>query len=465
MTTAILLAGIALVVLLGVLAVRPVWRLPAVIFAALVIPGNVDDLLPQMMLDPHRLRDVLAPVVSTVDLLLAWALLLTLREGRRPGPWGGRLTILALVVMGLAWISVVVAAGSGVETGAAIRGAVLFARLPVLFFLASALRDELADATPLAAAVVAGGIGLLGNGLYTTIGADLDRFTARTFGRNGFAIVLVFVVVIGTAYVYRRWQTAGRPGLDRLIVPAAILVVAACLFGASASGTRMGSIVLILIAVVAFVASPSGWSRSAIRGAAITALAAFVILGASVVLTTAGGRTVSVITDPDTTVDVVTNPGNLPTENEIRSRGQFWELAVTMAKSRPLTGVGPFQWNVVRYQLDPKGPIVVADAHNSYLQVAAEYGLLVLAAYLVLLAASIAFVAWRLRHAAVRRRLGWAGLGFAIAALVFPLADATNSHLFNIRNGLIEWLAIAVAVGLAAGVGMPDERGADAPPN
>ncbi len=464
MTTAILVAGIGLILVLGALSVRPAWRLPALIFAVLVIPGNVDDLLPQMMLDPHNLRDVSAPVFSSVDLLLGWALLLTLREGRRPDTWGTRLMILALVVMGLAWITALVAAASGVETAAAIRGVIVFARLPAAIFLASALRDEIVDATPLALAVVAGGVGLLGNGLYTTIGDDLDRFTARTFGRNGFAIVLVFVVVVATAYVYRRWHLAGRPGLDRLIMPAAILVGAACLFGASASGTRMGSIVLILVAAVAFVASPSGWSRSAVRGTAVTAAAAFVILGASVVLTTAGGRTMSVITDPDTTVGVVTSPGDLPTETEIRSRGQFWELAMRMARSKPLTGVGPYQWNVVRYELDPKGPVVVADAHNSYLQVLAEYGVVVFGAYLVLLASAVAFVVWQLRRAETRRRLGWAGLGFAIAALVFPIADTTNSHLFNVRNGLIEWLAIGIAIALASRVGGATARGADGPP-
>jgi O-antigen ligase len=194
-----------------------------------------------------------------------------------------------------------------------------------------------------------------------------------------------------------------------------------------------------------------------------TVVVAAVVLVASAVLTTAGGRTISVITDPDTTVDVVTNPGDSPTETEIRSRGQFWDLAIQMAKSRPLTGVGPFQWNVVRYQLDVKGPVAVADAHNSYFQVAAEYGFVVLAGYLALLGSAVAFVAWQLRRQAVRRRLGWAGLGVAISALVFPMADFTNSHLFNIRNGLVEWLAIAVAVSLAAGAAADTRRGADGP--
>jgi O-antigen ligase len=452
-TTAILAAGLVLVVAIAIVLTQPRWRVPAVVFGLLAIPGNVDDLLPQMTLDPHVLNDVSAPVVSSADLLLLLAVVLTIREGRRTDVIGRRLTILALVLMALAWATSLYAAASGVEFAAVVRGMILFARIPALFYLATSLRTELSDGSRVAMAVVAGGVSVLGNGLYTTITGDLDRFTARTFGRNGLAILLVFIIVVATGLVYARWAAAGKPGWGRLIAPVSAIIAAGSLFGASASGTRMGFLVLLFVGAIGAVINPVGLTRQAVKGMVLTFVAATVILGASVVLTTAGGRTVSVITDPDTTVDVVTNPGSVPTETEIRSRGQFWELALQMARANPLTGVGPFQWNVRRYDLDPNGPVAVADAHNSYLQVAAEYGLVVLAVYLALLLLSLGYVGWRLRHSAVRESLGWTGLGLSVACLVFPLADATNSHLFNIRNGAVEWLAIAVAVALASAAG------------
>ena len=103
MTTAILAAGLVLVAAIAIVETRPKWRLPAVVFGLLAIPGNVDDLLPQMTLDPHVLKDAFAPVVSSADLLLLLAVVLTILEGRRPGVIGRRLTFLALVLMGLAW--------------------------------------------------------------------------------------------------------------------------------------------------------------------------------------------------------------------------------------------------------------------------------------------------------------------------------------------------------------------------
>ncbi|MBA2382053.1 MAG: O-antigen ligase family protein, partial [Chloroflexi bacterium] len=181
------------------------------------------------------------------------------------------------------------------------------------------------------------------------------------------------------------------------------------------------------------------------------------VLAASVAFTNAGGRTVSVFTEADKTVDVVTDPGNTPTESEIRSRGQFWTLAVDMAIDRPLTGVGPFQWNVERYERDPGSPVVLADAHQTYLQLAAEYGLVVAALYVLLLTSVGLVILWRVRSRSERSRLGWAGMGIVLASAVIPLASLTNSHIINPRNGPLEWLLLGAALALALGPPTTDE--------
>ncbi len=144
----------------------------------------------------------------------------------------------------------------------------------------------------------------------------------------------------------------------------------------------------------------------------------------------------------------VATPGSAPVDSTVASRTQFWNPALEMIQSEPLFGVGPFQWNFRRYELDPRSPVVVADVHNSYLQVGAEYGVPALLAYGALYVGTAAFI---IVMALVRRRQGylpWALAALALAAGTMPLADLTNSHLFNPRMGAFTWLVVAAAASL-----------------
>ena len=447
MTTVILAAGLVMIVVLATAIVRPALRLPAIAFGLLAVPGNVDDLLPQLALDPHPIRDALAPVVTSMDLLILWAVLLTVREARGLGRIGRPLVLVAIVAAVLATLAVAAAAAIGVPAGALVRGLILWWRIVALIYLAFALRAHLEDGRLLGLAIVAGGVILLGNGVYTTVTGDLDRFTAKTFGRNGLAVALTVVTVIGTGVAAALWSRA-EAARDRWLAIGAASIAALCLFGMSATGTRIAFMMLLLAGVAALVLYPGRLGRRAIPGIALTVAVGVAVLAGSVLLTSAGGRTLSVVTDLDTTVDVVTDPGGTPTETEIRSRGEFWDLAVRMALDDPLTGVGPFQWNVVRYLMDPSGPVVVADAHQTYLQVAAEYGLPSLALYLLLLVAIVSAMVPSLRSIRERERIGWAGIGIVVGSGIIPIAAMTNSHIISPRNGPTEWLLLASAAAI-----------------
>jgi O-antigen ligase len=451
LASAIQLGGAVLVVALAVLMVRPQWRLPALAFGLLAIPGNVDDRLPQMLLDPHDLANATAPAVSVVDLLMAWATILSLVERRRPGMILRRLILGAIVLWIVASASALVALANGVEPAAVLRGIVVFGRIPVLLYLAGALAPEIGDGSAIALAVVGGGVVLVGNGLYTTLMNGTDRFTASTFGRNGFAIVLVLATLISAGLAFRSWSWL-RPRSRASIVPVGAAIVAAtCLFGSAATGTRMSLVVLAAACVVAILAHPAPRTRAAVTRMGVIMLVMVVVLGSSAVLTSAGLRTISLVTRPGTTVDAVIEPDTVAEGSEVRSRNAFWSLAIQMTRERPITGVGPFQWNIQRYVLDPKSPKVVADSHNAYLQIAAEYGVPALTVYLALLVSALLLVVrgtWRGRLA---RREGWAAVSISVAALVYPLGELTNSHLFNVRNGAFGWLLIAVAVALTTG--------------
>ena len=462
MASAIQIAGVVMCVVLAAIAVRPDWRLPALIVALLSIPGNVDNLLPQFSLDPHPLPTGTAPVVSVVDLLLGVAVALTAREGRRPTFWVRRLTILATVLTGAVAAIALVALSRGVEPAAVARGVVLFARIPALFFLVGALEDRLGDGSRVAAAFVLGGVALVGNGVYTTMVTGEDRFTAATFGRNGFAIALILVTIVAAGVAFRGWNALRSMPTGPLALVAAS-VAAACLFGASATGTRMAFLILLGASAAGIVLYPVRIGAAQALRIVAVGVVTTLVLAASVAWTVAGARTVSVVTDPGTTIDVVTHPGDLPSYSEVRRRGQFWDLAIAMARAEPLTGVGPFQWNVQRYVLDPDGPVVVVDAHNSYLQIAAEFGLVIVAMYGVLLAVEMLIVGLSVLRRGHRARIGWAGIGICVAALAYPFAELTNSHFFNVRLGAVGWLLIATAVTLVtsrASAGRPTPDGA-----
>jgi O-antigen ligase len=468
MTNAILVVGLGLVIVLAVLMVQRVWRLPALMFGLLAIPGNVDNLLPQMTLDPNELANSTSPAVSVVDLLVLWAVVLTVREGRlepregRPAripPWLlGLAGILALV----ACLAAAAAVLGGVEPMAAGRGAIVFLRIVAVLYLAANLINSTGDAFRLALGIAAGGAVLLANGIYsTTVNAQV-RFTASTFGQNTFAIALVIVVIAAAGIALSRWRNRRASRRDAAIVTGSLLIASTALFGAVATGTRMSLVALAGAGLLVLLLNRGWRTRMGLVRVGTVALVAVAIIGTATILTSGGSRTVSIITAPESTIQAVMDPGSLPIYSAIRSRGDFWGSATRMAIENPVLGVGPFQWNFERYRYASSEPLVVADVHNAYLQSAAEYGLPVAALYLLLLGACLSIIVLAARGRASSAQTDLTVAAIAGAGFAYTIADITNSNLFNVRMGLVGWLLIAIAVVYA--VGLRQDRQADPVP-
>lgn len=448
MTTAILVLGIGLALASAIVMLRPEWRLPAFAFILLALPGNVDDLLPQMRLDPHELVNGTAAAVSVVDLLLLWAVILTVRDGRRlriPA-W---LFAVAGILTALAVLAAAVAVARGVEPLAGVRGAIVFVRILAVLFLAGSLVESRRDAVRIGLAITAGGAALIGNGLYTSTSQDLDRFTATTFGRNTFAIALIICAIVAAGVVFSLWDRRRASGRETLIVVASAFIAAACLFAAVATGTRMSLVALVGAGVLVLILSTSWRSMEGLRRVGVVAAVTIAIIASAGVLTPGGARALSVVTAAEEVARGVTDRESLPIYSEIRSRGDFWALAIRMAVENPSFGVGPFQWNIQRYDFAEYEPLV-ADPHNSYLQVAAEYGIPPVAFYVLLIAACLLLVVLASWRPTALSRTDWLVASLAGAALVVPIADMTNSNLFNARMGPVAWLLLAVAVTYAA---------------
>lgn len=447
----ILLAGVVLALGLAVLMLNPRLRIPAIVVALLAIPGNLDNFVPQMQMDWHAVANNTGPAVSVIDLFLGFGIVLTLREGRLLDHRGARLMVA--VALGVALLACLIAAVSAVfldvEPAAALRGALTFLRIPAVMYLAFALMNLDPKGIGLSLAATVGAVSLIGNGLYTSAVENHDRFTAATFGRNGLGMVLVVAGLMAAGTV----MTGLRGGLDRRVVAFAAIVGAASLVGAIGTGTRMSLVALGVALLAALVAVRAARVGLRLQAAGLLGVLLAIVVVATFV-TASGTRTVSVVTDVDEIVDTVTDYENVPSYSEVRSRMNFWSQALRMAIEHPLTGVGPYQWNIERYDIDPQAPAMVANPHNTYLQIAAEFGVLVLVAYLALLG----FVLWQIVMTYLWRgvpEIPWSKALVVGCALAVPVTELTNSHLFNVRLGPFDWLLASAALAWALATEAP----------
>ena len=441
-------------VALGAVMLVPHLRLPALMVGILSIPGNVDNLAPQMQMDLHAVANNSGPAVSVIDLLIGLAVALTLREGASAWPkerLSRMMVLVALVVFGVGLAASVGALVTlHVEPLAVLRGVLVFARIPALVFLAMALLRYDPTGFRLSVAAALGGIVLLGNGIYTSAVEEQARFTATTFGRNGLGMALALVALLAAGAAIEGARQAKRrqsaPWPVALAAPVAIGILgASALFGSIATGTRMSLFAAIIGAAGAIAVNRLWHSRRGVAQLGLGLSLGFAVVIASAIFSSAGGRAV----DLGSTIDAVVDYEDLPSYSEVRTRGQFWGQALDMTLAHPLTGVGPFQWNIERYKVDANAPKLVANPHNAYLQIAAEFGLPTLLVYLTLLGLlAVVSAASQVRHHSTAAR-SWSTALLVGSALAYPVTELTNSHLFNVRLGAFGWLVLASALAIA----------------
>ena len=130
-------------------------------------------------------------------------------------------------------------------------------------------------------------------------------------------------------------------------------------------------------------------------------------------------------------------------------RLEIWQAALNMIRAHPVFGVGvnTFVLNYARYKL-PTDTLLSAYAHNQYLHMAAELGLVGLSAFLWLLVRT--FGVWRrlLAHSDAEVRLIAVGLGCSLVA--FCTQGLLESALYAPRVVYV-WLWIGALFGMAAG--------------
>ena len=125
----------------------------------------------------------------------------------------------------------------------------------------------------------------------------------------------------------------------------------------------------------------------------------------------------------------------------------MWQAAVGMIKDRPVLGhgVNTFMANYLHYWVG--GEKQPRYAHNCYLQVAAETGLVGLASFLALLGLLFAQLLRTVRHLQSNEQLMLVGLIGGLVAFVIQAGVDTN--FYSLRQAALFWTLAGLALGVS----------------
>ena len=381
-----------------------------------------------------------------VAALAVWAARL---GAERRVPAKPPLAIPLLLFWGILVLSVI-AAGS---LALSLKGLLVWLEVGLLYWMAYDMLDlprarALAAAMILAAALEAG----LG-GMEFLRGTGPEAFAlpggfsraSGTFGQpNPFGGYLAMVLPISLALSLG--PTHGLPRWARGLALVGAGVIGGGLVASWSRGAWLGAgaAAIVVAAGGAISRAFDRMASLAVAGVVAGAAGLAIVSGGSLLGTIAGrlGELIPYIGAGDVRYLAVTE------ENfALVDRLAHWQAAVAMISDNPILGVGIGNYPAAYPQFAAPGwPDALGHAHNYYLNVAAETGLLGLAGYLSLWV-GIALLAWR---ALRRAEDGWRPLGVGAAAGLAAMAvhsgfDNLFVHGLNLQFALLVALVAAAA--------------------
>ena len=267
---------------------------------------------------------------------------------------------------------------------------------------------------------------LLGRGIFRHY--TLVMYTRMTGPyENPIDLATYLMVVIPLLLV----DAASRRGAARLLLGGLLLALSACLARTVAAGPWAGFAIALLVLVVV---RPRLWPW----------VAAIAVLGAAAGLAVFHYSTVFHPSQIFSLSDVGTN-----------DRRVMWQAALGMIRDRPLLGhgVNTFMANYLAYWVG--GERMPRYAHNCYLQVAAETGLIGLATFLALLGLSFKQM---MRGVRVRTDEGLLLCGLLAGLAAFALHAGVDTNFYALRQAALFWVLAGLAVGLSLRLGPPALR-------
>jgi O-antigen ligase/Flp pilus assembly protein TadD len=237
---------------------------------------------------------------------------------------------------------------------------------------------------------------------------------------NILGMTLVLIIPFYVVAAYRspsRWERWGAA--------AALLAAAWAVFLTLSRGAWIGALAGAAATIAAVVLTTQAWPREALQRTDILRR----LRQRRSLLLVAGAQAAAVV--------VILAAVLLATRWEARPQWLFreslsprqdvFEAGIDMFGDHPLLGAGPGTFGLLYPQYSGEYPVHAIHAHNGYLQVAVDAGLVGLAA-LAVLAGVLAWLLWRsYRSGSTRQRLLVAACGGALAGFaVHNLADAAN---------------------------------------
>lgn len=341
----------------------------------------------------------------------------------RQNPFGGAIWIPYVVIFVLA---ISLSAVAAADWHASLREIVKWIEMGAVYCAAMHLLRDRVTIMTVIAAVVASGLSqaLLG---YVQFGWHLgpaafasQHLFLRAYGTfdqpNPYAGYLNMILPIGLGFAL-----LGPRRLRRWGWMAAVLLLGAVLVSESRGALLAG---LVASSAVAACASRAAW-RSVWAGVFVLLVAAW-LASLGLVPTSPADRFLTAVGLGNVTFGSVNDANFSAVE-----RAAHWLAGVRMFAAHPLLGVGIGNYSAAYPQYHPRGWYAsLGHAHNYYINIAAEAGIMGLATYLLLIGSALwySFVSVRLAREHVNRAIALGVAGALIATSAHNIFDVLYVH-------------------------------------
>lgn len=234
----------------------------------------------------------------------------------------------------------------------------------------------------------------------------------------GGTALMVLPLLVGLACAAARLTGWGRVAGLCLAVPGTFLALSALWMSRSRTAL-LGAVILAVILAVR-------WK------AARRAIVTLVLLGVVVVGVSLSQRRQS--------APGLFNAGITSTISNLETRASYWQLAVATIARHPVLGVGVSQFHEGPADAIGQRPYI-AHAHNIFLQVALDVGLLGLAGYLWLFGWCVSR-GWRATPTAA----GALAAGATLSLVAVHLFGLTDAIALGAKVGLFQWLCAGIVI-------------------
>ena len=263
-------------------------------------------------------------------------------------------------------------------------------------------------------------------GLVRFFGSFADRASGPIGDANDFAYVLATALPLA---LHLAWRAAGR---DRLLWGASAVVLVSAILGTLSRGALLALAVAGVWAVVR--------GRAPTRGVLVS-VAVLLALG------------IAALTFERPFIEDRLNAKLTVADENIESREALWRGALEMAADHPILGVGTglYPKRAAEYVVDEPFGIVEPVAHNSYLEVLAEGGVLAFLAFAAFVAGT--WVVLRRCHQAARANGDRPTQNLASALQASHIVAAVGAVFLSVQIAPPLWLVGGMAAALAATMG------------